>query len=1008
MRAPVRISIIIFILFISLQAAVYAQSDSTAAVNKRTAWVDSMYNTLTEEERIGQLFMIAAYSGGNSYNEPEVTKLVTANQVGGLIFMQGTPEAQAKQNNKYQKLSKVPLLIGMDAEWGLGMRLTGVKDLPRQMLIGATMDTALAYRLGVAVAEQCKRLGVHINFAPVVDVNNNPRNPIINARSFGENKEWVAKLGVAYMRGMQDNGVMACAKHFPGHGDTETDSHKDLPTISKSIEELEALELYPFRRLIDAGVQSMMVAHLDIPALESEPNIPTTLSSNTINVYLKSKMGFKGLVFTDALNMQGVAKYFDPGEVDLRALLAGNDILLFSQNVPVAINKIQQAINSDKISLMEIELRVKKILAAKYDAGLADYKEIKEEHATRDLNKSKDDVWQQMSNSAITFVRDRNNIVNNLVRKSGSIRYIGVNAGSSTELADALKAEIPGMKTSWLSNGSSAANVTSMVSTANSSDICIVAVHNMKFYPMSGNRYGLDAQQMSFLKQVQNKKNVILVLMGNPYLLQHFCDFRTVFIGYEDHPAMQEAMASVLLGIEPATGKLPVTPCDGMKMEDKAPKMLAAEVKPVKDPIVDRLEPTIYPEDAGVVNNNAISKLNIFLERSVVDGVFPGCQVLAAKNGKVFYNRAFGYYDAYKTIKVDTNSIYDVASLTKVLATTLAVMKLYEDGKLDLDKPLSTYLPQVAGTDKAPLRIRDLLLHQAGLKSWIPFYRETIDEAGKPDATVYSDKRAGDFSVEVADHMYMRRDYVDTVWNTILTYPLENKGRYVYSDLDFIFLATVVEKLTGKRLDDYVSENFYQPMGLKNITYHPLKKFPPSRIAPTENDMYWRMQTVRGYVHDQAASMFGGVAGHAGLFANAGDVAAIFQMLIQGGTYNGKRFFKKETVGYFTAYNSSLSRRGLGFDKPYADADNAGPTGDRASGYTFGHQGFTGTCAWADPETGIVFVFLSNRVNPSAENKKINRQSTRTVSQDYIYEALGIPINKNRPAIKRQQLSKAN
>lgn len=1005
MRMPIRLSIIVLVLLAYLSPAAYAQSDSTIAAKKRSAWIDSMFNKLTEEERIGQLFMIAAYSGGKSYNEAEVTKLVNANQVGGLIFMQGTPEAQAKQNNKYQKLSKVPLLIGMDAEWGLGMRLTGVKDLPRQMLIGATKDTALAYRLGVAVAEQCKRLGVHINFAPVVDVNNNPRNPIINARSFGEDKEWVAKLGIAYMRGMQDNGVMACAKHFPGHGDTETDSHKDLPTINKSIEQLEALELYPFKRMIDAGVKSMMVAHLDIPSLEDEPHIPTTLSSNTINVYLKSKMGFKGLVFTDALNMQGVAKHFNPGDVDVRALLAGNDVLLFSQNVPLAIDKIQKAINSDKISRTEVELRVKKILAAKYDVGLANFKDIKEDNATKDLNKSKDDVWQQMANSAVTFVRDRNNIVNNLVRKSGNIRYIGVNASSSTELSKAL--DIPGMKTTWLPKGSSSSSVSTAVSAVNSSDVCIVAVHGMSFYPLSGNRYGLDAQQMSFLKQVQNKKNVILVLMGNPYLLQHFCDFKTVFVGYEDHPVVQEAMASVMMGINPAKGNLPVTPCDGMKMEG-TPKMLAAEAKPEKEPVVDKLQHTIYPEDAGVVNNNAISKLNIFLERSVVDDVFPGCQVIAAKNGKVLYNRAFGFYDAYKTIKVDTNSIYDVASLTKVLATTLAVMKLYETGKLDLNKPLSTYLPQVAGTDKSSLRIRDLLLHQAGLKSWIPFYRETLDSNGKPDAIIYSNKKTGDYSIEVANKMYMRKDYVDTVWNTILTYPLENKGRYVYSDLDFIFLAAVVERLTGKSLDDYVSEEFYKPMGLKHITYHPLKKFPPSRIAPTENDMYWRMQTVRGYVHDQAASMFGGVAGHAGLFANAEDVAAIFQMLIQGGTYNGKRFFKKETVGYFTAYNSSLSRRGLGFDKPYADASNAGPTGDRVSGYAFGHQGFTGTCAWADPETGVVFVFLSNRVNPSAENKKINSQSTRTVAQDYIYEALGIPVNKNRPAVKRQQLSKAN
>ena len=1003
MSAPIRIIYIVAICLIVFPSILFAQNSAA----RKARWVDSVYNTLTEAERIGQLFMVAAYSGGRDYNEDAITQLVANHQVGGLIFMQGTPEAQAQQNNKYQRMANVPLLIGMDAEWGLGMRLTGVKDLPRQMMIGATMDTALAYRLGVAVAAQCKRLGVHINFAPVVDVNNNPKNPIINARSFGEDKEWVAKLGIAYMRGMQDNGVMACAKHFPGHGDTETDSHKDLPTINKTIAQLEALELYPFRRLIDAGVQSMMVAHLDIPALEKEPHIPTTLSRNTINSYLKNKMGFTGLVFTDALNMKGVAKYFEPGDVDLRAFMAGNDVLLFSQDVPTAINKIQTAINEDRISRMELELRVKKILAAKYNAGLANQKDIKVDNATADLNKSTEEIWYQMSEASATFVRDRNQLLNKLIRKSGTVSYIGVNANGSTDLSDELKAELPSMKTKWLPKGMGSSYVPGLVTAASATDVCIVAVHNMGFYPSSGGRYGLDAQQMSFLKQVQAKKNVILVLMGNPYLLQHFCSFRTVLTGYEDNPASEKVMASVLLGITPANGKLPVTPCDGMIMET-APKLLADKTIPSKDPVVDRLEPAFFIEDAGVVNRDAIDKLNLFLERSVVDEVFPGCQVLAAKNGKVFYNRAFGYYDAYKTVKVDTNSIYDVASLTKVLATTLAVMDLYEQGKLDLNKPLIQYLPWVKGTDKERLVIKDLLLHQAGLKSWIPFYTETLDSSGKPSAKIYSKRRDANFSLQVANDLYMRNDYRDSIWKTILNVPLENRGRYVYSDLDFYFLAAVVERLTGKTLDVYVDERFYKPMGLSRITYNPLSKFPSNVIVPTENDMYFRMQTVRGYVHDQGASMFGGVAGHAGIFANAHDVAAIFQMLIQGGTYNNKRFFKKETIGYFTAYHSRLSRRGLGFDKPDADANDAGPAGERTSGYAFGHQGFTGTCAWADPETGVVFVFLSNRVNPSADNKKINRQSTRTVTQDYIYEALGLPVNRNRANVKREQMAKHN
>lgn len=1004
MAASFKLSIAAIVIFIFSGTLLYGQKPTMKEIS-RSRWVDSVYKSLSDTERIGQLFMVAAYSGGKDYNEEAITQLVQSGHVGGLIFMQGTAEAQATQNNKYQKLAKVPLMIGMDAEWGLGMRLTGVKDLPRQMLIGATMDTALAYSMGVTVADQCKRLGVHVNFAPVVDVNNNPNNPIINARSFGERKEWVAKLGIAYMRGMQDNGVMACAKHFPGHGDTETDSHKDLPTISKTMQQLEALELYPFKQLIDAGIKSVMVAHLNVPALEKEPKIPTTLSNSTITGYLKNKMGFSGLVFTDALNMQGVAKYYEPGDVDVRAFMAGNDVLLFSQNVPVAIGKIQAAIADNRIPEKELEQRVKKILAAKFDMGLLVRKDVNPLNATADLNRNSELLLYEMAEAGVTFVRDRNKLVNDLVRKNGAISYIGVNAQDATELQKALNKEIPAIKATWLAKGAGTAAATAAMNVVNGSDICIIAVHNMSFYP-GGGKYGLDAQQLSFLEQVQNKPNVILALMGNPYLLQNFCNFKSVFVSYEDNAQTEKVMADVLMGITPAKGKLPVTPCKGMIME-MAPELMADKPVVVKDPVVNRLQPVMFVEDAGVVNKPALDKLNLMLERSVTDGVFPGCQVVAAKNGKVFYNRAFGYYDNSKKVKVDTGSIYDVASLTKVLSTTLAVMRLYENKQLDLNKTLGKYLPAVRGTDKENILIKDLLLHQAGLKSWIPFYTQTLDSTGQPAGHIYHSQPDVVFNLPVARNMYMNKDYKDTVWNTIINTPLENRGRYVYSDLDYYFLAEVVEKITGKKLDKYVDEQFYQPMGLKKIAYNPLAKFQPSEIVPTENDNYFRMQTIRGYVHDQGAAMFGGVAGHAGLFANAWDVAAIFQMLLQGGSYNGRKFFDKGTIAYFTAYNSRLSRRGLGFDKPEADAANAGPAGDRTSGQAFGHQGFTGTCAWADPESGVVFVFLSNRVNPSAENKKINSQSTRTVAQDYIYEALGLPINRERPSVKNVQLSKS-
>ena len=988
-------------LFVSFGAK--AQDAAQGAMHQKQ-WIDSVYQQLSMEERIGQLFMVAAYSGGKSYNEASVKKLVAANQVGGLIFMQGTAEAQAVQNNTYQQMSKVPLLIGMDAEWGLGMRLTGVKDMSKQMMVGATEDTTIAYRLGAAIAYQCKRMGVHINFGPVVDVNNNPRNPIINARSYGEDKYQVARMGIAYTRGLQDYGVMACAKHFPGHGDTETDSHKDLPTIKKSVAQLEALELYPFRQLIGAGVQSMMVAHLDVPALETEVHIPTTLSKNTITSLLKKRMGFKGLVFTDALNMQGVAKYFQPGDVDLRAFLAGNDVLLFSQNVPVAINKIKVAIEEGKATEAELERRVKKILAAKYRAGLANWEPVEPENATADLNRYTKALEYQIAEASITLLRDRQNIRTRIARKTEKVGYIGVNAKSATPLYKQLKLELGEVSAAYLPKGGSDTKAMQVI---NRSDIVIVAVHNMSFYPTRGNDYGLDTRQMNFLKQIQNDKKVMLVLLGNPYLLQHFCDFNNILVAYEDNQSTEEVAVSTLLKITAPKGALPVSPCKTLRAgtQIKIIKPSAQDQKKKLDRAGNLKDKTLFVEEAGVVNTTALDDLSMFLQRAVADGTFPGCQVFAAKDGKILFNRAYGYHSMYKKRRVETSTVYDVASLTKVLSTTLAVMRLYEQKRLDLNKRLVDYLPWVKGTDKENIRIKNLLLHQAGLKSWIPFYKETLDSLGDLNTELYQPRGNATYGILVAENLYLRSDYADTIWSRILTTPLENQGRYVYSDLDFYFLAKIVEKLTKQSLDVYMEQNFYKPMGLSTMTYRPLKKMKKEIIAPTENDIVFRRQTVHGFVHDPGAAMFGGVAGHAGLFATAEDVAIVFQMLLNGGSYNGIRFFQKSTINYFSGYNSRLSRRGLGFDKPKPLRNDAGPTGDRASGYTFGHQGFTGTCAWADPQTGVVFVLLSNRVNPSATNWKINRKSVRTKAQDYIYEALGLPINTARPYVKKKQMA---
>jgi beta-glucosidase-like glycosyl hydrolase len=524
-------------------------------------WIDSIYNSLSETQRIGQLFMVAAYSGGPNANQPKIEQLVRSGQIGGVIFMQGTGEAQAKMTNKLQKMSKVKLMIGMDAEWGLGMRLTGVKNFPKQMMLGATRDTALMYEMASAVADQCKRLGVHVDFAPVVDVNNNPKNPVINFRSFGEDRELVARMGIAYMRGLQDKGVMACAKHFPGHGDVAVDSHLDLPLIKKSKAELTALELYPFQQLIKAGVQSIMIAHLSVPSLDDAKNMPTTLSPKVVTGLLKKEMGYNGLIFTDALDMKGLTKYYPDGETDLRAFLAGNDVLLFSQNVPLAISKIQWAVKTNKIAPEEVEARVKKILEAKYDLGLYKFNTIKEANVTADLNENVDSLREKISRAAVTLMKDQSAMINKIKAGSGSIAYVNINGQPATHLGTALQKKFPAMTTLTLPAKSVNTAAKQLIGKTKTTDMIVVGIHDLGLYPGKTGNYGLDAVQISTLQQLSQQKNVIFAVMGNAYAAKTICGAKSIVIGYEDDLYSEEAVFEVLTGVLKPKGTLPVKPC---------------------------------------------------------------------------------------------------------------------------------------------------------------------------------------------------------------------------------------------------------------------------------------------------------------------------------------------------------------------------------------------------------------------------------------------------------------
>ncbi len=992
-----------FILFFSLSCLIPLHSKAQDAQR----WVDSVYNTLSLEKRIGQLFMVAAYSGTDKYNEKKIKSLIRNQGIGGLIFMQGTAAEQARLTNQFQEQSTVPLLIGMDAEWGLGMRLRGIKDLPKQMFLGATYDEALMKRYGEAVAAQCKRLGVHINFAPVVDVNNNPKNPVINSRAFGEDKKMVSKLGVAYMRALQKRGIMACAKHFPGHGDTDVDSHEDLPHINKDKNKLDLLELYPFRELIRNGVQSIMVAHLKIPALEPTRNVPTTLSRNVVTNLLKKEMGYKGLVFTDALNMKGVTQYYRPGEVDYLAFKAGNDVLLFSEDVSKGIKKIKSALRKKEISKKQLEQSVKKILRAKYKAGLDQYKRINTENLDQELNKLTSVIRTQTAQKGITLLSDPYNVLDKIRKKTSyKIAYVFLGTSQQNKMKKLLKGQDLG--DIYFANTSTEAKIAQMQRRLKQYDAVIIGVHNMSRY--ASKNYGLDVGEQKAIKRFAQNENTLTVLFGNPYSIPTIENDGGFLVCYNEHDETIETTIKILTSQLSPYGKLPVTINKRYKLGTgiKSNTGALGERRIIVDRnselgrrIIEKRGSTfsgtpqhkvaccVSPLAVGSRPSD-LAKIDRLINKAIAKHAFPGCRIMALKDGNVFYDRSFGFQTYNKKIPVTGNTVYDLASVTKIAATTIAVMKLYEQGKINLNATLGKYLPRARRTNKRNIKIKDILLHQGGLHAWIPFYKETLDSTGYPRKDIYRNRPSSLFSIQIMNGMYMNRHWVDTMWKRVYSSKLTNLGRYKYSDLDFIFLQKVVERVSGMPLDRFVYQNFYRPLLMKNTCFNPKRVPLKNPIAPSEYDNYWRYKKVQGYVHDMGAAMFGGVSGHAGLFSTAQDLSVLMQMLLNGGTYNGKRYLKQSTINLFTARNSFISRRGLGFDKPQPNLNKSQPTSENCSLRTFGHTGFTGTCIWADPEHNIQFIFLSNRTYPNSKYNLLARMDIREKTQQYIYESLGI------------------
>ncbi len=982
-------------------------NNSGTQIFKSSEWVDSVFNSMSYDEKISQLFMVAAYSNKGEKHIAEIKYLVEKYKIGGLIFFQGTPVAQAKLTNYYQSISKTPLLIGIDAEWGLAMRLDNTINYPRQMTLGAIQNDSLIYQMGADIAEQLKRIGVQVNFAPVSDINNNPRNPVINNRSFGENRENVANKSIMYMRGLQDNYVLATAKHFPGHGDTDKDSHKTLPTIKHSKKRLDSLEFYPFKQMINNGVGGIMVAHLNVPSLEKN-NLPSTLSKNIVTNILKVELGFKGLAITDALNMKGITNDYKHGDIEAMALLAGNDILLFPQYVSRSISKIKQYVRKGYITKEQINESCKKILELKYWSGLDKIKTksnidgdtINLENIDSDLNKIKYQLTKRkLIEQSITLVENKNKLIP--LKQLDTLKVASVNLGGKTV----------NIFQSTLSNYMSVDNYVAdenfdiLINKLESYNLVIVGIHNTNNSLYKN--YGVKNQYIEFINKLSKKTKVIVDVFANPYSLKLFknTNLDALIMSYHDDKITQSISAQIIFGGLAAKGKLPVS------IEPKFPIGTGIDTKSL-----NRLNYTI-PEDVGM-SSNELMKIDSIANNAIKVHATPGCQILAARYGKVFYKKSFGYHTYQKKEEVKNNDIYDIASITKIVATMPSIMKLYDEGKFNIDTNLAYYLPKLDTTNKGDLQIIDILTHQARLNGWIPYYIKTL-RGVYPDKDIYSTKFSEEYpykigkgfylaknfilqdsiysvvkkeayTTKIADNFYILDSFRDSIYDMIRKSSLLEKKKYHYSDLGFYYFYKIIENITNEDFPTYVDNNFYKKLGADRTGYLPLKRFSKNEIVPTEVDMIFRKQLLQAYVHDPGAAMLGGVCGHAGVFSTANDLAKIMQMYLQNGNYGGNKFFNDTTIKYFTTspFLKNGNRRALGFDKPQMDYSKVGPTCQCVSGKSFGHTGFTGTMVWVDPETEILYIFLSNRIHPNQDNSKLVKMNVRTNIQQVIYDAI--------------------
>ena len=958
--------------FVALNS--FSQTDPllTDDVESQEKWVDSIMSSMTIDEKIGQLFMVAAYSNKDEKHEQFIVDMIEKYHIGSLIFFQDQPIKQAELTNKYQALSKTKLLIGIDGEWGLNMRLKDTYRYPWNMTLGAIQDNMLIQEFGKQVGKHCKRMGIHMNFAPVVDVNTNPENPIIGNRSFGENQVNVANKSIAFIKGIQSENIIATAKHFPGHGDTATDSHKTLPSLDFDLERLETVELYPYKQLFKTGLTGVMVAHLSIPSLEPNTSLPSSLSKNIVTDLLQDKMGFQGLIVSDALNMKGSANFASSANVNLAAILAGNDLLDVPLDIPGTFELFKKALETGELTEERLDTSVKKILKTKYWVGLNNYEPIKTDSLLMDINTVENELLHRaLVENSITLIKNTQEIfpVRNLEKQK--IAYVKLGDSGADDFVTTLQ------KYTQVDVVASEKLDGLMAKLANY-NLVIVGFHKSNKNPWKS--YKFTNRELVWLQEISRSHTVILDVFTSPYSLLQLKSFKNidgVLVSYQNSKLSQEISAQMIFGSLTAKGKLPVSIgkvySEGFGMNSSRLMRLGYSI----------------PEDVGL-SSEKLKRIDSIFKVVMLDSMAPGGQVLVARYGKVVYHKSYGHHTYEKKDSVQITDIYDLASLTKILGGLPMIMKSYEDGLFRLDDNLGSVMPFLKGSNKDTISLRKTLSHYGQLIPWIPYYVETLDSVtNKPMTDLYRSKKSKEFSIKVSQDLYLKNTFTDTIYKRIADSDLREKPGYRYSGLIFYLFKRYFKDTYGQEMDVLDFEKFYAPLGATTLGYNPLKRFDKSRIVPSEVDEYYRHTTLQGDVHDMGAAMFNGVSGNAGLFGNSNDIAKMMQFYLQKGYYGGERILETATLDTFTKryYLEEDVRRGLGFDKPQLDPDIDATCGC-VSDKSFGHSGFTGTYAWADPETQIVYVFLSNRVYPTMDNNKLGKENIRTKVQQLIVDAI--------------------